>query len=87
MTNSVKRILGFVGAMLGAVGMVLCLAVIVGAWWVNGPLTDGLLTVFPPIEAALVFGDAAAEHFGKFVGDTQTQFNDTVDANPLATLT
>ena len=32
MTNNVKRMLGFVGAALGALGMVLCLAVIVGAW-------------------------------------------------------
>ena len=85
MTNGVKRIVGFVGAALGAVGIVLCLAVVVGAWWVNGPLTDGLLTVFPPIEQALVFGDAAAERFGEFVDDTQTQFNETVDAKPVAT--
>ena len=48
-------------------------------------MTNGLLTVFPPIEAALVFGDATAERFGAFVDDTQTQFNETADAKPIAT--
>lgn len=85
MTNSLKRVAGFVGALLGLLGMVLCLAVIVGAWWINGPLTDGVLTVFPPIEAALAFGDETAERFGTFVGDAQTQFNETADTKPIAT--
>ena len=85
MTNSVKRIVGFVGTLLGALGMALCLAVIVGAWWINEPLTNGLLTVFPPIEAALAFGDTTAERFGVIVDDTQTQFNETADSKPIAT--
>lgn len=47
MTKNLKRTVGFIGSALGALGMVLCLAVIVGAWWINGPLTDGLLTILP----------------------------------------
>lgn len=85
MTKNAKRILGFIGSALGALGMALCLAVIIGAWWVNGPLTAGLLTIFPPIEAALAFGDTTAERFGTFVGDAQTQLNETADAKPIAT--
>ncbi len=70
---------------LGTLGLLLCLAAIVGAWWLNTPLTNSLLTIFPPIEKALVFGDATAERFGTFVGNTQTQFNKTADAKPIAT--
>ncbi len=85
MAKHAKRIVGFIGTVLGALGMTLCLAVIVGAWWINGPLTDGLLTIFPPIEAALAFGDTTAERFGTFVGDAQTQLNETANAKPVAT--
>lgn len=81
----IKRILSFIGLVLGAVGTVLCLAVIIGAWWVNGPITVSVLNLFSPIERALSFGDTAANRFGDFVADTQTQFTQATDAKPLAT--
>ena len=80
-----KRILGLLGFLLGAIGVLLCLAVIVGAWWVNRPITDSLLQLCPPVEAALVFGDNMADSFSDFLDDTQTQFNTVADAKPVAT--
>ena len=80
-----KRILGLLGFLLGVIGVLLCLAVIVGAWWVNRPITDSLLQLFPPVEAALAFGDNMADSFSDFLGDTQDQFNTVADAKPVAT--
>lgn len=79
-----KRILGLLGFVLGAVGILLCLAIIIGAWWVNGPVTANVLRVFPPIESALLFGDKTADTFTVFVNDTQSQFNTTADAKVVA---
>ncbi|MEM7535319.1 MAG: hypothetical protein AAF639_24290 [Chloroflexota bacterium] len=80
-----KRILSLIGLILGVIGMLLCLAVIIGAWWVNPPITNGLLQVFTPIETALAFGDAAVGEFNEFVADTQTQVTAVTDAKPIAT--
>ena len=81
----IKRILSLIGLLLGAIGMVLCLAVIIGAWWVNPPITNGVMQVFTPIEAALAFGDAAVGEFNEFVADTQTQVTAVADAKPIVT--
>lgn len=81
----IKRIFAVIGILLGTIGFILCLAVIVGAWWVNGPITDGLLSLFPPIEAALEFGDTTAEQFGLFLGDTSARLEEAADVQPLAT--
>ena len=81
----IKRMLAILGIVFGAIGMILCLAVIIGAWWVNGPITDGLLKIFPPIEAALLFGDSTAEQFGQFIGETNSHFDEVADAKPVAT--
>ena len=83
--SMLKRIVGLFGVVLGAVGVALSLAVIMGAWWVNDPITIQLLRVFPPIEMALSFGERTATQFDAFVDDTQTQFNVTADAKPVAT--
>ncbi|MFZ4661463.1 MAG: hypothetical protein ACOYNY_30930 [Caldilineaceae bacterium] len=82
----IKRIAGLLGVLLGAVGVVLCLAVIMGTWWVSGPVTTQLLSVFPPIETALALGDLTITQFEAFVDDTQMQFNATADAKPVATV-
>ena len=81
-----KRILGFLGVGLGAIGLTLCLAVIIGAWWVNSPITYRLLyQVFPPIEAALAFGETTVAEFTDFIADTQTQITTVTDARPVVT--
>lgn len=80
-----KWIAGLLGIVLGTVGVILSLAVIMGAWWVNDPITIQLLRVFRPIEIALSFGERTATQFDAFVDDTQTQFNMTADAKPVAT--
>ena len=80
-----KRILAILGILFGVIGMVLCLAVIIGAWWVNGPITEGVLKIFPPIETALLFGDSTAEQFGQFIEDTNVRFDEVADAKPVAT--
>jgi hypothetical protein len=79
----VKQTLALLGVLLGAVGMLFCLAVIVGAWWINDPITDGLLKVFPPIEAALSFGDTTVTEFNDFVADTQTQVTQVTEEAPI----
>lgn len=81
-----KRTLSILGLIVGAVGLALCLAVIIGSWWVNSPITYGLLfRVFPPIEASLSFGDSTVEEFNTIVADTQAQFTQVTDAKPLVT--
>ncbi|MBT3313949.1 MAG: hypothetical protein HN390_04980 [Anaerolineae bacterium] len=81
-----KQIFSYVGIGLGSIGLLLCLAVIVAAWWVNTPFTYRLLyQVFPPIEAALSFGDEKATELNDFVTDVQTQVTQVTDAKPLAT--
>jgi methyl-accepting chemotaxis protein len=82
--STIKRIFGFLGVVLGAVGLLFCLVVIICAWWINGPITDGLLQVFPPIEAVLSFGDTTVAEFSGFAADTQTQFTQFTDARPVA---
>ena len=80
----IKRILAILGIFFGIIGMVLCLAVIIGAWWINDPITDGLLKIFPPIEAALLFGDSTAEQFAQFIGETNGRFDEATEVQPLA---
>lgn len=82
----IKQILNVFGLIFGTVGTLLCLAVIVGAWWVNSPITYSLLfRVFPPIESALEFGDVTVGEFNTFVMDTQSRFTEVTDAKPIAT--
>ena len=82
----IKRISGFIGVVLGTIGLTLCLAVIVGAWWVNSPITYRLLyQVFPPIEVGLAFGEKTAAEFTDFIADTQTQLMSVTDAGPIVT--
>ena len=84
--STFKRILGFLGIGLGTIGLTLCLAVIIGAWWVNSPITYRLLyQVFPPIEAALAFGETTVAEFTDFIADTQTQITTVTDARPVVT--
>ncbi|MEM8857908.1 MAG: hypothetical protein AAGD96_06285 [Chloroflexota bacterium] len=82
--SMVKRVLGGIGIILGGIGIVLCIAIIFGAWWINGPITNGLLQLFPPIEAALLFGDTTAEQFGQFVGETSDNLDEAADVEKLA---
>ena len=84
--KQIKQILGFLGVIFGVLGVVLCLAVIVGAWWVNNPIKYTLLyRVFPPIELALDFGDEKVNEFATFITDIEQQFNNTTaKTEPLA---
>ena len=82
--SRVKQVFGLVGVILGAVGVLVCLAVIIGAWWINGSITDNLLKVFPPIETALASSDSTVTEFSTYLADTQTQFTQVSDAEPLA---
>jgi hypothetical protein len=80
-----KQIFSYLGIGLGTMGLLLCLAVIIAAWWVNNPITYRLLyQVFPPIEAALSFGNEKATELDDFVTDVQTQFIQVTDARPVA---
>ncbi len=81
-----KQIFSYLGIGLGAIGLLLCLAVIIAAWWVNNPITYRLVyQVFPPIEATLSFGNEKATELDDFVADVQTQFTQVTDAKPVAT--
>lgn len=80
-----KKITGSIGLLLGILGIILCLVMIIGSWWVNGSITNSVLTLFPPIENALNFGDETAETFNDFIGEKQTQLETAADAKPVAT--
>lgn len=81
-----KRILDFIGVILGAVGITLCLAVIVAAWWYNSPITYSLLyRVFPRVEFALTVGDQVVDEFSAFVDEAQSTFVEVTDSIPIVT--
>lgn len=80
----IKQIFAWLGLVLGAVGIVLCLAVIIGTWWINTPMTEGLLRVFPPIEDALAFGSEVSTDLNEFVVNVQTQLEETPEEEDVA---
>lgn len=80
-----KRVVGWIGVVLGILGILLCVIVIVQAWWLNDVVTTQFLKLFPPVEAIFEFGDQAATQFDTLVENTQTQFNTVADAQPVAT--
>lgn len=82
----IHRVIGWIGVILGALGITLCFVAFVGVLWLNGVITTQVLRIFPPIEIILTFGDQAAIQFETIVDSTQTQFNTVVDAQPVATV-
>ena len=85
-TAAIRQICGYLGIALGAVGVLLCLAVIVGAWWVNEPIEHALVSgVIPSVEAALDFGETAVSEFADFVADARLRLSEAVDAQGVAT--
>lgn len=83
---AIKQIPGYSGIALGAIGLLICLAVIVAAWWVNTPVTNALLfQVIPPIETALDFGETAVSEFNVHVGVARTQLAEAIDTESVAT--
>ena len=81
---AIKRIPGYVGTALGTVGMLLCVAVIVCSWWVNGALKHALLfRVIPPIETAFGFGETIVSEFNGFVADARIQLSESTDTEAV----
>ncbi len=81
-----KRIMGWIGVVFGAIGVALCLIVIVGIWVLNGELTTQILKVFPPIETALTYGNDATIQFDAFVDEQQTLFNELADGEMVTSV-
>ena len=71
--NILKRIVGVLGLLLGSLGLTLCLAVIIGGWWINSPLTDSLLRVFPPVENVLALLDDGVQTADDVLVTAQTK--------------
>lgn len=80
-----KRVIGWIGVLLGAAGILLCILVTVEIWRLNEVVTTQVLRLFPPVEQIFAFGDEAATQLDTIVDDAQTQFNTVVDAQPVAT--
>lgn len=80
-----KRVLGWLGIFLGAVGILLSISAVAGTWWLNGVTTMQLLQIFQRAEQALAFGDRTATRFVVFVDNTQTRFNEVEADAPLTT--
>lgn len=80
-----KRVIGWIGVLLGAAGILLCIIVAVEIWRLNEVVTTQVLQLFPPVEQIFAFGDEAATQLDTIVDDAQTQFNTVVDAQPVAT--
>jgi chromosome segregation ATPase len=58
--------------------------VIIGTWWFNDPMTEGLLQVFPPIEGALSFGNEVSTDLSEFISNVQTDLEETTDQRAVA---
>jgi len=55
----VKRIVGIIGVILGAVGLILAIAQVVGIWTVNSPLTRGVQDLSGGLQNGLAVADGA----------------------------
>lgn len=80
----IKQIFAWFGLVLGAIGIVISLVVIIGAWWFNDSLTNGLLQIFPPINETLTFGDELLTDFSGFVTDIQVSLEESTDREAVA---
>ncbi len=56
-----KRIAGVIGLVLGAIGVLLTVAVIVALWFINTPATESAVRFLQAIEAALEMADAGLD--------------------------
>ena len=69
--EKIKRILSTTVIFLSALGLVLCLAGIVGVWLINTPLTERLTGTFDRIEAVLVFSQDRLDRVNNNLSETQ----------------
>ncbi len=86
MENS-KPTLGVSGMILGAIGVVVCVALIIGVWVLSSRLSDRTAQVFGVVESGLVLADEQVGRVNGAIQDLQTGFQGRVeDIDPEAML-
>ena len=86
MENS-KSTLGVTGMILGAIGTILCVALIIGVWVLSSRLSDRTGQVFGVVESGLVVADEQVGRVDGAIQDLQAGFQGRVeDIDPEAML-
>jgi hypothetical protein len=89
--NTFKRILAWVVVVISIIGIIACLAGIVGSWVVNERLTNSILNLLSGVQSALSSIDASLTRVGEHlntatsaidsVRQSATQLGDQIEAN------
>ena len=77
--NTAKRILGVLAMILGAIGVILSIVFIAGAWVVNARLTDVSLGVLGSLDEALVVVDANVDQVDQSLAGFQDRVSETFE--------
>jgi len=67
-----KRILASFVMIASALGLVLCLAGVIGVWLVNGPLTDSLTGLLDSAESVLIFSQTQLDEMDSSLAEIQS---------------
>ena len=85
MENS-KPTLGVSGMILGAIGVVVCVALIIGVWVLSSRLSDRTAQVFGVVESGLVLADEQVGRVNGAIQDLQTGFQGRIEDIDLEAL-
>jgi hypothetical protein len=85
MENS-KPTLGVSGMILGAIGVVVCVALIIGVWVLSSRLSDRTAQVFGVVESGLVIADEQVGRVNGAIQDLQTGFQGRIEDIDLEAL-
>lgn len=69
--NTTKRILASFVMIASVLGLILCLAGVIGVWLVNGPLTDSLTGLLDSAETVLVFSQTQLDEMDSNLAEIQ----------------
>lgn len=72
-----KRIAGIIAVLLGGLGILLAVALLIGAWLVNTPVTDSVLQLLESIEVGLVAADAGLDQVDAALTTVNQKLADT----------